>query len=159
MQPLYIHDGAGTYRPATPREVQTAARQNASTFFKRGFVADQPSAVKAFLSDKLRAVEHELFACLFLDQRHRLIAYEELFRGSIDGASVYPREVVRRAMAHNAAALILAHNHPSGVTDPSEADRRITTRIKDALNLIDVRVLDHVIVGENTCSFSERGLL
>ena len=156
---LYVQERTGVYRLASPREIQIAARQCAATFFKRGFVANNPNAVKAFLSDKLRAVEHELFACLFLDQRHRLIAYEELFRGSIDGASVYPREVMRRVLAHNAAALILAHNHPSGDSSPSDADRRITTRIKDGLALIDVRVLDHIVVGEDTCSFAETGLL
>lgn len=103
---------------------------------------------------------YEVFACLFLDNRHRVIASEELFRGTIDGASVHPREVVRRALAHNAAAVILAHNHPSGVAEPSAADVAITRRLRDALALIDVRVLDHLIVGETTpVSLAERGLV
>ena len=101
-----------------------------------------------------------MFACLFLDNRHRLIRFEELFRGTIDGASVHPREVVRQALAHNAAALILAHNHPSGVAEPSGADRQITRRLVDALALVDVRVLDHLVVGRGEAfSFAEQGLL
>jgi DNA repair protein RadC len=101
-----------------------------------------------------------VFACLFLDQRHRVIAFEELFRGSIDGASVHPREVVRRCLAHNAAAVIVAHNHPSGVAEPSQSDHRITERLRDALGLVDIRLLDHIIVGDADCvSFSERGWL
>ena len=101
-----------------------------------------------------------VFACLFLDNRHRVIKYEELFRGTIDGASVHPREVVKRALHHNSAAVILAHNHPSGVAEPSLADEAITRRLKDALSLVDVRVLDHFVVaaGESV-SFAERGLL
>ena len=101
-----------------------------------------------------------MFCCLYLDNRHRLIAFDELFRGTIDGASVHPREVVREALAHNAAALILAHNHPSGVAEPSRADELITQRLRDALALVDIRVLDHLIVaGPETLSFAERGLL
>jgi DNA repair protein RadC len=94
-----------------------------------------------------------------LDNQHRVIACDELFRGTIDGASVYPREVVKAALQYNAAALIMAHNHPSGISDPSQADRVITEKLKEALALIDVRVLDHFIVGENVYSFAEHGLL
>jgi DNA repair protein RadC len=101
-----------------------------------------------------------VFAVLFLDTHHRAISYEELFHGTIDGASVHPREVVNAALRHNAAAVILSHNHPSGVAEPSEADRRITQRLKDALALVDVRVLDHFVVAtEGSVSFAERGLL
>ncbi len=97
---------------------------------------------------------------MFLDNRHRVIEFEELFRGTIDGASVHPREVVRRALQHNAAALILAHNHPSGVTQPSEADRRITQRLKDALALVEIRILDHFIIGDGKpVSMAELGML
>ncbi|MCY1404001.1 hypothetical protein D9M71_191980 [compost metagenome] len=99
-----------------------------------------------------------MFACLFLDSRHRVLAFEVLFHGSIDGASVYPRQVVKRALAHNAAALILTHNHPSGVAEPSQADRALTQRMKDALALVDVRVLDHFIVGDGEpLSMAEHG--
>jgi DNA repair protein RadC len=99
-----------------------------------------------------------VFGCLFLDNRHRVIAFEELFRGSIDGASVHPREVVRRCLAHNAAAVILAHNHPSGVAEPSAADRAITLRLREALELIDVRLLDHFVIGDGKpTSLAQRG--
>ncbi len=101
-----------------------------------------------------------MFCCLHLDSRHRLIAFEELFRGTVDGATVHPREVVRQSLARNSAAVIFAHNHPSGVAEPSHADELITQRLREALALVDVRVLDHLIVGEDRCmSFAERGLL
>lgn len=96
---------------------------------------------------------------MFLDNRHRVITFEEMFRGTIDGASVYPREVVKAALQHNAAAVIFAHNHPSGVAEPSQADQAITKRLIEALLLVDVRVLDHLVVGEQVVSFAERGLI
>jgi DNA repair protein RadC len=117
-----------------------------------------PQASKDYVKLQLATFEHEVFACLFLDNRHHVITFEELFRGTIDGASVYPREVVKACLRHNSAA-VMAHNHPSGVAEPSVADERITKRLKDALALIDVRVLDHLIVGEEVISFAERGLL
>jgi len=105
-------------------------------------------------------IEHEVFACLYLDNRNRVTACKELFRGTIDGSSVHPREVVKEALAHNAAAVILVHNHPSGVAEPSQADELITRRLKQSLSLVDIRVLDHLIVGDATVeSFAERGLL
>jgi DNA repair protein RadC len=119
-----------------------------------------PDAARDYLKSRLAGYPHEVFACLFLDNRHRLIEYEELFRGTIDGASVHPREVVRRALRANAAAVIFAHNHPSGVAEPSQSDLRITQRLKDALSLVDVRVLDHVIIGDGQgTSLAERGLV
>lgn len=118
-----------------------------------------PQDSKDYVKLQLAEYQHEVFACLFLDNRNRVIAFEELFRGTIDGASVYPREVVKACLSHNAAATIFAHNHPSGVAEPSLADEKITQRLKDALALIDVRVLDHLIVGEEVISFAERGLL
>lgn len=119
-----------------------------------------PQVTKDFLKLKLAELEHEVFAVLFLDNRHRLLHYEEMFRGTIDGASVHPREVVKAALRHNSGALILAHNHPSGVAEPSRADEALTRRLRDALGLIDVRVLDHVIVGgTDTISFAELGLI
>ena len=118
-----------------------------------------PQASKDFVKLQLATYEHEVFACLFMDNRNRVIAYEELFRGTIDGASVYPREVVKACLSHNAAAVIFAHNHPSGISEPSLADKSITKRLNDALALIDVRVLDHLVVGEEVTSFAERGLL
>ena len=119
-----------------------------------------PGHVRDYLHASLRDREAEVFCVLFLDNRHRLIRFEECFNGTIDGASVYPREIVRKALGHNAAAVILAHNHPSGVTEPSQADIALTSRLKDALSLIDVRVLDHFIVGDGQpLSLSERGLM
>lgn len=125
----------------------------------RGDVLNDPDVVKTYLTAKLRDVRSEVFACIFLDNRHRVISYEEMFYGTIDGASVHPREVVRRALENNAAAVMFAHNHPSGVAEPSQADERITQKLKDALHLIDVRVLDHFVVGDTIVSFAERGLL
>jgi len=125
-----------------------------------GSLLDTPQATRSFLVAQLRDRPYEVFCMLALDNRHRLIAFEELFRGTIDGASVHPREVVREALARNAAAVILAHNHPSGVAEPSQADELITQRLRDALGLVDIRVLDHLIVGGARCmSFAERGLL
>jgi len=119
-----------------------------------------PSDVKQFCQLHIASEKDEYFCCMFLDSQHRLIAFEKLFRGTVDGASVYPRVVVRRALELNAAALILTHNHPSGLPEPSTADTKITQRLKDALALVDVRVLDHVIVGtDGTSSMAEAGLL
>lgn len=119
-----------------------------------------PADTKQYLVLKLAEQEREVFSVLFLDNRHQLIAYKELFYGTIDGASVYPREVAKEALKQNAAAVILAHNHPSGVPEPSTADERITVRLKDALGLLDIRVLDHIIVGgTDTVSLAERGVL
>ncbi|HEY0178903.1 MAG TPA: DNA repair protein RadC [Dokdonella sp.] len=117
-----------------------------------------PAASALFLKSCLLPYPYEVFGCLFLDNRHRVIAFEELFRGTIDGTSVYPREIARRCLAHNAAAVILAHNHPSGIAEPSHADRTITLRVREALDLIDVRVLDHFIIGAGApTSLAERG--
>ena len=123
-------------------------------------VLTSPEATRDYLKLRLAGVPYEVFAMLLLDNRHRVIQYRELFRGTIDGASVHPREVVREVMGCNAAAVIFAHNHPSGVAEPSQADLRITQRLKAALELIDVRVLDHFVIGEGAgTSFADRGLI
>ena len=123
-------------------------------------VLTSPDATRTYLRLRLFGLPYEVFAILFLDNRHRVIVYEELFRGSIDSANVHPREVVRRVIETNAAAVIFAHNHPSGVAEPSQSDLRLTQRLKEALGLIDVRVLDHFIAGEGQgTSLAERGLL
>jgi len=125
---------------------------------KRGEALTSPQQTQLYLSSVLRDRQREAFYILFLDNQHRVIQDEILFEGTIDAASVYPREVVKRALHHNAAALILAHNHPSGVAEPSQSDRRITSRISDALALVDIRVLDHFVVGDGEIvSFAERG--
>ena len=121
---------------------------------------NEPSTTKSYLQLRLAEREYEVFAAMFLDNQHGLIEYVELFRGTIDCASVYPREVAKEALSRNAAAIILAHNHPSGIAEPSQADQRITSRLKSALLTLDIRLLDHIIIGSNsTMSFAERGLL
>lgn len=127
---------------------------------KRGNAITSSAHTNRFLNAKMRGLPYEVFACLFLDNRHRVIHYEEMFRGTVDGSSVYPREVVKRALELNAAAIICAHNHPSGVAEPSRLDRAITTKLHDALALIDVRLIDHLVIGDNeVVSFAERGML
>jgi len=127
---------------------------------KRDAALTSPDRTRAFLKARLRHQPHEVFACLFLDNRHRVISFEELFKGTIDGATVHPREVVKRALANNAAAVIFAHNHPSGVTEPSQADVLLTRRLRDALSLVDIRVLDHFVIGDgDAVSLAEKGLL
>ncbi|MAZ69789.1 DNA repair protein RadC [Porticoccus sp.] len=157
---LLVRDDQGRYLPATADQILTAARQVIDQKIQRGASFTSPAIVKEFLCAKLAGFDHEVFACLFLDSQHRLIEYAELFRGTIDGAAVYPREVVKMALQVNAAAVIFSHNHPSGNPEPSQADRTITQRLKEALALVDVRTLDHIVVGgEQTSSFAERGLL
>lgn len=164
MHPAFrAADQSGFYEARTPvsaDEIVTMARQLLNRRFAKGHAITSPEAFRAFLHLRLSDKDHEVFGCLFLDSTHRIIAFEELFRGTLDAASVYPREVAKRALSLNAKALIFAHNHPSGVTEPSEADRAITHRLKQALDLLDVRVLDHFIIGESPAySFAEHGLL
>jgi DNA repair protein RadC len=127
---------------------------------KRGNALTSPDITRAYLSAQLRGYTYEVFVCLFLDNQHRVIQLDELFRGTIDGASVYPREVVKQALYHNAAAVILGHNHPSGISEPSQADKQITEKLKQALAMLDIRVLDHFIIGDGQpYSFAEHGLI
>ncbi|AUV16026.1 JAB domain-containing protein [Aeromonas caviae] len=157
---LMVRDSLGQYLPATADQILEAARHAIERKMQRGTSFTSPAAVKEYLRAKLAGFEHEVFAVLFMDTQHRLIEYAEMFRGTIDGASVYPRELVKEALRHNAAAVIVSHNHPSGNPEPSGADRALTQRLKEALGLVDVRVLDHVIVaGSDTTSFAERGLI
>jgi DNA repair protein RadC len=136
------------------------SRRHLASRLAREEALTSPSLVRAYLASRLRHLGHEEFAALFLDSQHRVIRFESLFRGTLDSASVYPREVVKRALELGAGALILAHNHPSGVAEPSDADRRITARLKEALALFDIRVLDHFVVGDGeVVSFAEQGLL
>ena len=128
--------------------------------FSRGPYLASPDAVATYLKLQLAQQEHEVFGVIFLDAKHRVLAFEILFYGSIDGASVYPRQVVKRSLAHNAGAAIFVHNHPSGCTEPSQADRLLTARLKETLALVEVRVLDHFIVGEGRpLSLAEYGWL
>lgn len=159
-QQLCAARGLGPAKFAQLQAVLELARRHLGERLQRGDLLLNPEATRRYLITTLGDLPHEVFCCLFLDTRHRLICYEKLFQGTIDGASVHPREVVRRALHHNAAAVILAHNHPSGVAEPSDADQRITRRLKQALQLVDIRVLDHLVVGDRTAmSFAEHGLL
>ena len=157
---LWMQDHEGCTRPASNEEILKAARDVMSRKVRRGTKLTSPQLVQDFLAIKLGVLEYEMFCVLFLDKRQRLIEYVELFRGTIDGASVHPREVVKLALAKNAASVVLAHPHPSGIAEPSEADELITSRLRDALGLVDIRVLDHLIVaGGSVVSFAQRGLL
>ncbi|MEH3021667.1 MAG: DNA repair protein RadC [Pseudomonas oryzihabitans] len=154
------HLGLGPAKYSQLQAVLEMARRHLAEGLKRDSALESPQQVRDYLKARLRHEPHEIFGCLFLDTRHRVLAFEALFHGTIDGASVYPRQVVKRALAHNAAAVILTHNHPSGVAEPSQADRLLTTRLKDALALVDVRVLDHFIVGDGEpLSMAEYGWL
>lgn len=152
--------GLGEAKYVQLQAVLEMSRRHLLETLARGEALGGPEDTRRFLTAQLRGYPQEVFACLFLDNRHRVIAFEELFRGTIDGSAVHPREVVRRALGHNAAAVIFAHNHPSGVAEPSQSDLRITRRLKEALALIDVRALDHVVVGDGeVVSLAERGLI
>jgi len=154
------HRGIGPTRWAELQAALELARRHYLERLRQGPSLTSPRAAREFLVARLRDKDHEVFCCLYLDSRHRLMCFEELFRGTIDGASVHPREVVKQALARNATSVILAHNHPSGVAEPSQADELITTRLRDALALVDIRVLDHLIVGDGTCtSLAERGVV
>ncbi len=152
--------GMGPARYASLQAAVELARRHFREALRLGPALTAPETTRTFLLAQLRDRPYEVFCCLYLDNRHRLIAFEELFRGTIDRAGVHPREVLRQTLAHNAAAVIFAHNHPSGVLEPSAADELITRRLREALALVDVGVLDHFIVGDGQCfSFSEHGLI
>ena len=152
--------GVGPARTALIRSLPIIARRYYEQSLVVGEPLKSPADTESYLVAKLCHLGHELFCCLYLDNRHRVIAFRELFRGTIDGTSVYPREVVKEALAVNAAAVIVAHNHPSGVAEPSQADERITRRLKAALELVDIRLLDHLVVGDRQAvSLAARGLV
>ncbi|MBI3170968.1 MAG: DNA repair protein RadC [Hydrocarboniphaga effusa] len=149
--------GLGLAKYAQLQAALEMARRHLLEGMKQRDALKDPRSVKAYLQSRLRESGHEVFAALLLDNQHRVIEYVELAQGTLDGASVYPREVVKAALRHGAAAVIFAHNHPSGVAEPSAADRVLTDRLKAALALVDIRVLDHFVVGEEVVSFAERG--
>ena len=152
--------GIGRARADLLQSLPEIARRYYAESLVVGETIKSPADTATFLLSKLRHLDHELFCCLYLDNRHRVLQFNEMFRGTIDGTSVYPREVVKEALAINAAAVILAHNHPSGVAEPSQADERITKRLKSALELVDIRLLDHLIIGSGeTTSLASRGLV
>lgn len=154
------HKGLGPAKYAQLQAVLEMGRRHLWERLQRGDVISSPDDTRRFLLARLQDYPYEVFACLLLDNRHRVIGFEEVFRGTIDAASVYPREIVKLALLRNAATLIVAHNHPSGVAEPSAADQQLTRRLKEALALVDVRLLDHFVVGDGeVVSFAERGLL
>ncbi|MDQ3202363.1 MAG: DNA repair protein RadC [Pseudomonadota bacterium] len=150
--------GLGPAKFAQMQAVLEMGRRHLAERARNKSALENPQAVRDYLKSMLRHEPHEVFGCLFLDSKHQVLTFEALFRGSIDCTSVHPRQVVKRALAHNAAAVILCHNHPSGNSNPSEADRALTKRLQDALDLIDVRVLDHFIIGDGEpLSMAEHG--
>ncbi len=153
------HKGLGSAKYAQLQAVLEMARRHLGENLKREQCLTNPSDTRIYLQSLMRDYSFEVFGCLMLDNKHRVIVFRELFKGSINSASVYPREVVKQALADNAAAVILAHNHPSGVAEPSRSDIQITQRLMQALELVDIRVLDHLVIGDDVVCFSERGLI
>jgi DNA repair protein RadC len=152
--------GLGQAKYAQLQAALEIGRRHLGAKLARGAALESPADTRAYLQAVLRDRPYEVFCCLFLDNRHRVLAFEELFRGTLNGTAVYPREVVRQALALNAAAVILVHNHPSGVAEPSKADRVLTEHLQSALALVEIRVLDHFVVGDgDLVAFSERGWL
>ncbi len=157
---MYVKDGRETYRVASETEVLDSAKSVYRRRFKRGTTIRKPSDSLDLIRSEIGHLEHEVFAVAFLDNRHRLISFDHLFRGTNDGTSVHPRECLKDALKYNSAAVVLAHNHPSGQAAASQADERITSRLKKVFELVDIRILDHIIVaGEDSFSFAEHGLL
>ncbi|WP_460112256.1 RadC family protein [Pseudomonas sp. H3_D04] len=160
---LIAGKATGTYimeSPVTEADILQMAQQLAMSRLSKGRTLTEPKQVFSHLQTLLQYHEHEVFALLLLDTKHRVIGFRELFRGTLDGASVYPREVVKIALEHDAAAVIMVHNHPSGDPEPSQADRTLTATLKNALNMVGTRILDHVVVGHEGCvSLAERGYL
>jgi len=155
---LYVKQANGRYRPAFESEVRDAH----TSYIRdevRGIMLQSPNDSKRYLMQAFVTYKYEVFCCLFLDNRHRVIEFKPMFFGTIDGATVHSREIIRECLERNAAAIIFAHNHPSGIAEPSDADIKLTRRLQDACKTIDVRVLDHFVVGDDIVSFAERGLL
>jgi len=156
----FVRETAAGYAQVSDEAVIQAALKLLSERVAKGPLLSSPKTVKDYLRLRFGDLQHEVFSLLYVDKRHRLIACEDLFRGTIDGASVHPREIVKAALRHNCASVICAHNHPSGVAEPSQADELITQRIKEALALVDIRLLDHLVVTVGGCtSMAEKGLI
>lgn len=161
--PNFVRDAAGKYQSAsalTEAQIINAAKALLNKGFNPGQALTSPDITRTWLQLHYMKLEHEVFVCLYLDNQHRIIKHEVLFRGTIDGANIYPREVAKRCLKLNAAAVMFAHNHPSGITEPSQADRHITDKLKQVLSVFDIRMLDHFIVGKGgSYSFAEHGLI
>jgi DNA repair protein RadC len=156
---LYIQDQDGAYLPAPKEAIFTEAKRISGYQLRRGVFIRSSDVAKAAIQQKIGNYQCEMFACLFLDSSHRLLEFVEMFRGSVNCATIHPREVVKEALRLNAAAVILAHNHPSGESHPSPQDIELTKKLKDILQVIDVRVLDHLVIGEAITSLADSGYL
>ena len=156
---LFIKDEQGQYITATTPEIIKEGRSRTRSTLKRGseFIGGSQEAKEAIAS-KISSYQHEVFGCLFLDTKNCILEWKEMFQGTIDSTTVYPREVVKESLRLNAAKVILAHNHPSGNTDPSPQDIELTKKLKEILKIIDVKILDHIIVGDNLTSFADSGI-
>jgi len=160
QQTLSSEPGLGPARIACLKAAQELAQRQLLEEVKASDVLTSSAATRRYLLARYRHYDHEVFSCVFLNNQHHVVKFEEMFRGTIDGAAVYPREVVKRSLHHNAAAVIFAHNHPSGVAEPSQADLAITSRLQQALGTVDIRVLDHLVIGAGSVvSLAERNLL
>ncbi|MCX5871086.1 MAG: DNA repair protein RadC [Deltaproteobacteria bacterium] len=156
---LYIQDEDGTYLPASKEAIFNAAKRLSSLHVRRGAFIQSSDNAKEAIRHKLNNYQYEMFACLFLNSKHRVLAFQEMFRGSINCATIHPREVVKEALRLNASAVILAHNHPSGETEPSTQDIELTNKLKEILRVVDVRLLDHLVVGDTVLSMADSGYL
>ena len=156
---IQLCDVQGNYCTISSEDLISAATNHIQSTFSKGLTLSSPESASTHLQTLIGHYDHEVFYALWLNSQHQVIQHEELFRGTIDGASVYPREVVKAGLACNAAAVIFAHNHPSGHSEPSTSDIKITKRLKEALSLIDIRVLDHFVIGSKPTSMAEKGLL
>jgi DNA repair protein RadC len=156
---LFIQDEQGQYITATTPEIIKEGRSRTRSTLKKGseFIGGSQAAKEAIAS-KISSYQHEVFGCLFLDTKNCILEWKEMFQGTIDSTTVYPREVVKEALRLNAAKVILAHNHPSGNTDPSPQDIELTKKLKEILKIIDVKVLDHIVVGDDLTSFTDMGI-
>jgi DNA repair protein RadC len=165
LRKLFNHNfdnkpGIGKAKLAMLKAALELGRRYLEEEFAVGEALSDSNATKRFLMNRLKHYPHEVFSCLFLDNHNRVLAFEELFHGTLTEANVYPREIIKRCLAHNAAKIIFAHNHPSGNPSPSQADHELTATLKDALALMDIRILDHIVIGHNeTVSFAELGLI
>lgn len=152
--------GLGMAKYTQLQAILEMSRRHLRETLQRGAALENTQQTRDYLTSELRSYEHEVFSCLFLDNRHRVLEFEELFKGTINSATVHPREVVKKALRYNAAAVILAHNHPSGISEPSQADISITNHLKTALGMVDIRLLDHFVIGDGeSVSLAERGLI
>ncbi len=156
---LFIQDNGGEYIPAPKELIFSAARQLSGIQLRRGTCINSSDLAKEAIGNRLSGHQYEIFACLFLDSQHRVLAFQEMFRGTVNYTTVHPREIIKEALKLNAAAVILAHNHPSGEVEPSSRDIDITKKLKEILKVVDVQVLDHLVIGNTVLSMADSGYM